>query len=258
MIEVKIPAPPVATLKEYMTSKNMSADDSVDRYMTMLATSVYNISGSYLRYGHEGLSKDGIMATVNLTRLQPYSVTAEQFGHLNFNEAMLTRIAQANKYYGSECPIASESSLHTALADWPARWVTIYLWLILSVNRQGKDNKGHACLIADKDLMTALMVEIECFGGATRKQVMDREAYELACSAIDTKHIKAIITKAMNQSEDLACRAQTLSFDDRIREKTDIHDEAVTKFMRILGGVLHLAKTDDTYFGADSQITKPS
>lgn len=253
MLEVKIPSPSVATLKEYIAEKGLTTEIIVDRYMTLLANSVYNISGSYLRYGHEGLSQDGMMATVNLTRLQSYSSTAEQFSHVGFEQAMMTRIAQAHKHYGSECPIADAKSLQSHLCHWHPRWVTIYLWLILSVDRLAKDAKGHACLMEDKNLMAALMAELDCFSGATRSQVMDREAFELAGAAIDNKFVKAIVIKTMNQMEDLACRSQVLSFEDRIREKTEIQDEAYTKFMRVLGGIMHLAKTDDDYFGADAQ-----
>lgn len=258
MIEVKIPSPSVATLKEYIKNKGLSADDATDRYMTILATSVYDSTGSYLRYGHEGLGKDGIMATINLSRLQAYSVTEKQFSHLGFSAAMISRIAQANKHYGNDCPLANPESLNAHLSQWPTRWITIYLWLLLSVSRQVKDAKGNACLMEDKQLMATLMNELECFSGPTRKQAMDAEAYSLGRSAIDQKHINSLVRSLMVQTEDLTCRSQTLAFEERIGEQKRIQEDACAKFLRILGGVMHLAKTDDEYFGADKALKNNS
>lgn len=251
MIEVKIPSPSIDTFKEYIASKGLTTDVALDIYMTILARSVYNISGNYLRYGHECLTKNGVMATINLSRLQSYSVTSKLFEHIGFERAIISRIAVANKHYGNDCPLASPDHLNAHISQWPTRWITIYLWMILSVDRLAKDNSGQTCLMRDKQLMSALMAELECFDGPTRKQVMDSEASELAGTALDPKHLATIVAQIMNQTEDLACRSQSMSFEDRIREKQEIQTDATSKLIRILGGIMHLAKTDDNYFGAD-------
>ncbi len=133
---IKIPSPKISQILHLIKETGSDEDIVIDQYMAIVANTLSYVGGTTLGYSEERIvgSQSYIEASVDVRSLPEYKRIADVYGDIDFERELLKKIRQAHQFYGLECPIANGDRLRRSPDTWSPRWITVYIWVLISAS----------------------------------------------------------------------------------------------------------------------------